>query len=258
MDSRDWTLQGKKAVVTGASQGIGRAIAFEFARLNAEVLAVARSAENLARLKADLAAENPSSHLVTLVADVATPGGREMIEAQVQKLWGTLNILVNNVGTNIRRRLVDYTQEEIEQIFSTNLWSAVGLCRLLFRPLSAAGVASVINIGSVAGLTALRSGAPYGMTKAALSQLTRNLAVEWAPSHIRVNAVAPWYIETPLAAPVLNDRQSLQEVIAKTPLRRVGQAHEVAAAVAFLAMDKASYITGQTLAIDGGFMAYGF
>ena len=116
----------------------------------------------------------------------------------------------------------------------------------------------MVNVGSVAGLVALRTGVPYGMSKAAMSQMTRGLAGEWAADGIRVNCVAPWYIRTPLAETVLKDEAYAAEVIARTPLGRVGEPHEVAALAAFLAMGASSYVTGQTVAVDGGFMAWSF
>jgi Tropinone reductase 1 len=107
-------------------------------------------------------------------------------------------------------------------------------------------------------MTHMRTGAPYAMSKAAIIQLTRNLACEWAADGIRVNCIAPWYIDTPLAKTVLQDPDYLDEVLQRTPLGRIGQPEEVAAAVAFLAMGAASYITGQCVAVDGGFMQFGF
>ncbi len=117
--------------------------------------------------------------------------------------------------------------------------------------------ASVVNVASVAGRVDVGSGAPYGMTKAALIQLSRNLAVEWARHGIRVNAVSPWYTDTPLVETVLNNPDRLQRIIDRTVLERVAQPEEVAAVAAFLAMDKASYITGQNIEIDGGMAAKG-
>jgi Tropinone reductase 1 len=117
---------------------------------------------------------------------------------------------------------------------------------------------SVVNMSSVAGLTHLRTGSPYGMSKAAMDQLTRNLAVEWAEDKIRVNSIAPWYIDTPLVEKLMKDQSYYNSVIERTPMKRIGKPEEVASLAAYLCMDKSSYITGQTIAVDGGFSVYGF
>jgi Tropinone reductase 1 len=166
--------------------------------------------------------------------------------------------LVNNVGTNIRKPTTEYSAAEFQHLLATNLESAFGLCQGAYPLLKAAGNASIVNISSVAGLTHVRTGAIYGMTKAALNQLSRNLAVEWAGAGIRVNTVAPWYIQTPLAETVLRNPDYLQQVLDRTPLGRVGEPEEVAAAVAFLCLPAARYITGQCLSVDGGFEVFGF
>jgi Tropinone reductase 1 len=148
--------------------------------------------------------------------------------------------------------------DEYRRVQQVNLESCFELCRLLRPALIRGAPAAVVNNASVAGLTHLRTGAPYGMSKAAMIQLTRNLAVEWAGEGIRVNAVAPWYIRTPLAEQVLADAAYRQEVLERTPMGRVGEPEECARAIAFLCMPAAGYITGQCLAVDGGFSVFGF
>lgn len=246
-----WSLEGKKAVVTGGTKGIGLAIAQEFLDLGAEVLVIARDTKAVEnRLRG-------SSRLFRLDGDVADGLFRQHVLDKVQENWGKLDVLVNNVGTNIRKKFADYTESEYRQIFETNLFSAMALTQGAFNLLKQSGSASVINIASVAGSTDVQSGPPYGMTKASLIQMTRHLAVEWAPHKIRVNAVSPWYIQTPLVQPVLSNPERLEKILARTPMGRVGQPEEVSGIVSFLAMDKASYITGQNISVDGGMMVNG-
>jgi Tropinone reductase 1 len=188
-------------------------------------------------------------------ADLSTGEGRQHV---VDLIAAPLNILVNNSGTNIRKRMSELSLEEYRLVQETNLVSCFEMCRLLYPLLLEGAPSCVVNNASVAGLTHLRTGAPYGMSKAAMIQLTRNLAVEWAREGIRVNAVAPWYIRTPLADQVLADPGYRNEVLDRTPMGRVGETSECARAIAFLCMPASSYITGQCLPVDGGFTVYGF
>ena len=241
-----WSLQGKKAIITGGTKGIGKAIVEEFVSLGADVLAVARDLS--------LADKNPGA--TYLEGDVTDSIFRQQLIYEAEKRWGLLHVLVNNVGTNVRKKFNDYGEEEYRKLFETNLFAMMALTQAASELLRKSGNGSVINIASVAGSIDVQSGPPYGMTKAAVIQFGRHLAVEWAPT-VRVNTVSPWYIQTPLTEPVLSQPDRLEKILARTPMGRVGQPQEVAGITAFLAMDQASYITGQNILVDGGMTSKG-
>jgi Tropinone reductase 1 len=159
---------------------------------------------------------------------------------------------------NLVKPTIGYSIEEYMTIFNTNLFSAYEMSRLAYPLLKTSEQASIVNIGSVAGLLHIRTGSPYGMTKAAMAQMTKNLAAEWASDNIRVNMVAPWYTRTLLSGQRLKDPRYRREVIDCTPLGRIAEPEEVAAPVVFLCLPAASYITGQCLTVDGGFTINGF
>ncbi|MEO8588757.1 MAG: SDR family oxidoreductase [Flavobacteriales bacterium] len=238
----EWDLRGKRALVTGGTRGIGAATVAELEALGAEVMFAARTAHT-----------DPRS----VQADVTEPTGRARIVEAIEQRWGALDILVNNAGMNIRKPWVELTSEEQALVIGTNLLGPADLARKLHPLLRKGSAPAVVNVASVAGFVDVGSGAAYGLSKAALLQLTRSLAVEWSADGIRVNAVAPWYIRTPLTEPVLSQPARLERILAHTPMKRVGTPAEIAAAIAFLCMEKASFITGHCLVADGGFLSQG-
>ena len=258
MTPNRWRLDGQLALITGASAGIGLAITRELLAFGADAMLVARDADALEAVRDELLDEFPERSINAMAADVADDEDRREILDWVEDHADGLNILVNNAGGNLTKATVDYTEDEWRGIFEINLFSAFELSRYAHPLLTRHAVSSIVNVGSVSGITAVRSGAPYGMTKAALQQLTRNLAVEWAEDGVRVNAVAPWYIRTRRTSGKLANADYYEEVIDRTPMRRIGEPEEVASAVAFLCLPAASYITGECIAVDGGFLRYGF
>ena len=237
-----WKLSGKKALVTGATKGIGKAIAEELGNLGADVFSVSRNYSGNSGMK----------------CDVINSADRNKLFNDLHSKWGKLDILVNNAGTNNRKHILESSDAEYRELTDLNMDSVFEMCRLFHPMLKSSGCASVVNIVSVAGITSVGTGAAYAMTKAAITQLTKYLAVEWAKDNIRVNAVAPWYIRTPLTEKYLKTKEYYEKILSRTPMNRVGEPEEVASAAAFLSMPAASYITGECISVDGGFLKYGF
>ena len=249
-----WRLDGGRAVVTGGTRGIGLAVVLELLDLGASVVTAARELDDL---DPRLIAACDAGRLMLVGCDLGTAGGRAALVAAIANAWDTLDVLVNNVGTNVRQPSLAVAEADYHRILETNVTCAWDLSRALHPRLAASGRGAIVNVGSVAGQVSVGTGAVYAMSKAAIEHLTRYLAVEWAGDGIRVNTVAPWYVRTPLTEGVLANPAYLDKVVGRTPLRRIGTAEEVASTIAFLCLPASSYVTGQCIAVDGGFLHNG-
>ncbi|HLD52473.1 MAG TPA: SDR family oxidoreductase [Sediminibacterium sp.] len=244
-----WDLQNKTAIVTGGTKGIGWAIVNEFLHLGANVIVIARNEEDMASSLAEWYAKG--FNVKGIIADITAYDTYESILIQID--LPAIDILVNNVGGNFPKKFLEYTQKDIESIFNLNLFSNIRFTQLLFDKLKAANGAVIINISSIAGLEDVGTGSLYAVCKAAIIQLTKSLAIEWAPFSIRVNSVAPWFTATHRINTLLQDQSLKDFVITNTPLKTIARPVQIAHAVSFLAMESANYITGETIVVDGGF-----
>ncbi|MBX9685211.1 MAG: glucose 1-dehydrogenase [Candidatus Obscuribacterales bacterium] len=249
MNSR-FGLSGTRALITGGSKGIGLAIAEEFLSFGAEVCIVARGGEEIRQLVSQWETSGHKAH--GIAADMSLEQDRKKVLEFAAEKMGGLDALINNVGTNNRKKTLDYSDEEYEALLAVNLTSVFSMCRLAHPYLLKSKQGNIVNLGSIAGLIAIPTGAPYAMTKAALSQFTRNLACEWAADGIRVNCIAPGFIRTPLTAPLLEKAEFMERVLPEIALNRVGEPSEISGLAAFLCMPTANYLTGQTIVVDGG------
>ncbi|MFY4773613.1 SDR family NAD(P)-dependent oxidoreductase [Metabacillus sp. RGM 3146] len=250
-------LEGKKALITGGGRGIGRAIAIGFAEAGADVILLSRTLNDLEEVKGKIEEFGRKAWIyqtdVTIREDVANAVKRAKGDA------GNIDILVNNAGMNIRTPALDVSDEEWDQIMNTNLKSAFMVSQEVGASMKEQGSGGrIINISSVAGLMALRTGIAYGATKAALIQMTKVLAFEWGKYNINVNAIGPWYFETPLTEALLQNKEYVNDILSVTPLKRIGQLPELVGPAVFLASDASSYISGQTVFVDGGMTINGF
>jgi NAD(P)-dependent dehydrogenase (short-subunit alcohol dehydrogenase family) len=246
-------LDGRVAVVTGASRGIGRALALALADAGADLALASRSAEGLEAVSAEVAARGGRALAVpTDVADVAQV--RRLVERTVEA-FGRLDVLVNNAGLNIRRPALEFTEQDWDAIHAVQLRGVFFACQAAGRVMVQQGYGKIINIASLTSVIGIKHVVPYAAAKGGVVQLTKALAVEWAPLGVRVNAIGPGYIETDLTQPLFQDPERSAWIHSRIPLGRRGYPADLMGAAVFLASPASDYVTGQVLYVDGGWLA---
>ena len=247
---KTFDMAGRVALVTGASSGLGESFARALAKAGAIVVVAARREDRLAKLVADIAAAGGRAHAVTL--DVANPKSVEAAFAKIVEVTGAPQIVVNNAGIGSAKPALDLTEDEWRSMMATNLDGAWRVAQAAAKALVAAKKpGSIVNIASILGLRVANNLASYATAKAGLVQLTKALALEWARYGIRVNAIAPGYVETEMNQGMF-DTEAGQALVKRVPMRRIGKAEELHGALFLLASDAGSYMTGSVITVDGG------
>jgi len=247
-------LPNRRALITGGSKGLGLVIATALAQAGADVALASRSLDDC-KAAADAISRSTGRRAFGFGGDVTRVEDVERIIAETQKAIGPIDILVNNAGNNIRGNSQDLSEADWDTVVDLNLKSPFMLARRLGPAMCERGWGRVINLGSIMSVVALAGRAPYCSSKAGLLNLTKVLALEWAAKGVTVNALCPGPFATDLNKPLLNDPEKYKAFVAKIPMGRWGELHEVAGAAVFLASDAASYVTGSALFVDGGWTA---
>ncbi len=245
-------LTGRVALVTGGGSGLGRAMAWGLACHGADIIIVDREALSAAATASSIAGGS-GRRAISLVADVSQETQVDQVCGEAVQAFGHVDVLINNAGHNIRKPVIDYTVEEFDSLHAVHVRGAFLFCRALGKHMRERGSGSIINIASMLGQVAAANVGAYAAAKAAMVQLSRVFALEMAPHRVRVNAIAPGYIDTPLTrqhAPAVRER-----ICNTTPLGRFGEPHELIGPVVFLASDASTFVTGSVLTVDGGWTA---
>ena len=248
-------LDGRVAVVTGGTSGIGLALARGLAQAGADVVPISRRREQVDAAAAEV--EGLGRRSLHVTADVKNRGSLEDALRATLRAFGRVDILVNCAGITKRTPTLDVSDEEWASILETNLNGTLRACQVFGRKMLETGYGRIINIASLASFVGLFEVAAYTASKAAVAGLTRALAVEWGHRGVNVNAIAPGVYRTALNASLLDGTERGKEFLMRTPLRRFGRIEELAGACVFLASDSASFVNGEVLAVDGGFLASG-
>jgi NAD(P)-dependent dehydrogenase (short-subunit alcohol dehydrogenase family) len=252
-------LAGKVAIITGAGTGIGRAIAFSMAREGAKIALLGRRKDKLDEAAAEIYGALPESEAIATVCDITKSTDTINAVSYVEKSLGLLNILVNNAGALSVSTIETISEQEWDQLITTNLKGPFLMCRAGLPAMRRAGGGSIINIGSVLGLVAVKDRAAYCASKGGVTMLTKAMALDHAHENIRVNCICPSVVETELVRDLFPNteagRIAKQARIAGIPAGRLGQPQDIAGLAVFLASDESSWMTGTAIPVDGGLTA---
>ncbi len=248
-------LHGKVAVVIGGTSGIGRAIAHGLADAGADVIPTSRRAEQVEIAATEI--ESRGRRSIRVASDVSNRNSLQRVLEESIKAFGKVDILVNSAGRTKRSPTLDFSEEDWNDIIETNLTGTLRACQVFGRHMLAREYGRIINIASLSTFVALHEVAAYSASKAAVASLTKSLAVEWSPRGVCVNAIAPGVFRTSLNQKLLDESERGREFLMRTPMKRFGKVEELAGAAIFLASDAASFVNGEILTVDGGFLASG-
>ena len=248
-------LTGKVAVVVGGTAGIGRALALGLAEAGADVVATARTRETVDATAAEIQARGRRTIRVT--ADVTERASLEAARDAALAALGRIDVLVNCAGRIKRTPVLELSEQEWSGILETNLTGTLRSCQVFGRPMIERGYGRIVNIASLNSFVSFLEVAAYAASKAGVAGLTRSLAVEWGPKGVVVNAIAPGVFRTALNANLLDGTERGKELRMRTPLKRFGQVEEIVGTCVYLASDAVSFVNGQVIAVDGGFLASG-
>ena len=248
-------LTGKVAVVIGGTSGIGRAIAHGLAEAGADVVATSRRVDQVEAAAKEI--EERGRRTLRLTSDVSDRPSLEQLLHRSASAFGKVDILVNSAGRTKRTPTIDVPESEWNDIMETNLTGVLRACQVFGRHMIERGYGRIVNIASLSSFIALHEVAAYAASKAAVASLTKSLAIEWARHGVCVNGIAPGVFRTPLNQKLLDETPRGQEFLMRTPMGRFGKVTELAGAAVFLGSDAASFVTGEILVVDGGFLASG-
>jgi NAD(P)-dependent dehydrogenase (short-subunit alcohol dehydrogenase family) len=255
MTTNIFSLEGKTAVVIGGTSGIGRTLSLGLADAGADVIASARRQEQVDETAAEI--ERRGRKTLRLCADVCSRASLEQLLAASLQRFGKVDILINCAGIIKRMPTLNMPEKEWSDVLDTNLTGTLRACQIFGKPMLERGYGRIVNIASLNSFVALNQVAAYAASKSAVVSLTRSLAVEWSRKGVTVNAIAPGVFRTALNADLLDNTPRGQELLSRTPMGRFGKTEELVGAAVYLCSDAASFVTGQTLVVDGGFLASG-